>query len=89
VDNVYSFAPGAAERIQYSREYEDSKWPSREALSSRSREKPNLVMPPDPEGWQIYVERLQMRANALRRGQTDTGEVLGTWPRTDNSEPGR
>jgi hypothetical protein len=90
VDNVYSFAPGAAERIQYTREYGDPYRIRREAHSSRSsREAPNLVIPPDPEGWQMYVERLQVRANALRRGKTDASEALGTWPLTDNSEPGR
>jgi len=73
VDNVYSFAPGAAERIQYSREYEASgTWKERRHahIAGNTRERPNLVMPPDPEGWQMYVEQLQERANALRRGKT-------------------
>jgi len=86
VDNIYSFAPGAAERIQYSRDYEASYRDLRAVR--RSGEKSDLVMPPDPEGWQMFVKRLQARANALRRQHKDMDEDVGTWPWTGNSEGG-
>jgi hypothetical protein len=78
VDNVYSFAPGAEARIQYSRYYEGL------------RGGPNaMLIPQDPEGWQMFVKRLQARANALRREQKDVNEDVGTWPLRGNSEGGR
>jgi len=72
IDNLYSFAPGAAERIAYSQVFE------RPGRPGPSKQAP----PPDPSGWQMYVERLQTRANALRREKKDMGENIVTWAET-------
>jgi hypothetical protein len=65
--SMYASLPGAAERIRYGN---DVMFRRHREARSRGQEG-DLGVPPDPDGWQTHMERLQARAKVLRRGQLD------------------